>query len=323
MAAGASTVSVVLATYNGQRYLAAQLRSIVQQTRPPDEVVVCDDASTDQSVAIAADFLTAARLPHRVLTTAENLGVTVNFARGIAAADGDIVVLADQDDIWYPEKLAVIEAAFAGRPRPLAVFTDADVVDSSGASLGSRLWARAGLGRRRLQAMVDGHVLPVLMHKNFVTGATLAFDAGLRELIQPLSDQGLHDHWIAVIAAAMDGLRPIPAAPMAYRVHGRNTVGLPGGSLSAQWRARSALGDVRAREIAFHEALLTRLRSLDGVPATAISTLEGKLRHVRFRSSLPSRRVLRCLSVGGRLATGDYARFSLGVRSALYDAISG
>jgi hypothetical protein len=171
--------------------------------------------------------------------------------------------------------------------------------------------------------MVDGHVLSVLMRKNFVTGATLAFDASLRELILPVSDHGLHDHWIAVIAAAMDGLRPIPAAPMAYRVHERNAVGLPGGSPRAQWQARSALGDVRSREIAFHEALLTRLHSLDGVPTAAISTLEGKLSHVRFRSSLPHGRAVRSLSVGRRLATGDYTRFARGVRSALYDAISG
>src|SRR5215207_2518174 len=100
-------ISIALCTYNGEQYLQQQLDSFVAQSRPPDELVVCDDRSTDRTVPIVEDF--AKRAPFRVelVINETNLGSTRNFEKAIGLCTGDIIFLADQDDVWLPEKLRI------------------------------------------------------------------------------------------------------------------------------------------------------------------------------------------------------------------------
>src|SRR5581483_2986961 len=123
------TLSIVMATFNGAAHLPRQLRSLAAQERLPDELVVSDDGSTDQTATILHGFAEQAPFPVRLLTNDRPLGSTANFEVAIAAATGDIIAPCDQDDVWYPEKLKRIEAAFDATPRPSLVFSDADVVD--------------------------------------------------------------------------------------------------------------------------------------------------------------------------------------------------
>src|SRR5580698_1985958 len=99
-------LSVALCTYNGERFLPEQLASIREQSRLPDELVICDDASADQSVAIATRFAERAPFPVRIEANSRNLGSTPNFARAIELCNGDAIVLSDQDDVWLPDKLS-------------------------------------------------------------------------------------------------------------------------------------------------------------------------------------------------------------------------
>ena len=120
-------LSVALATYNGERYLGEQLESILRQTRLPDELVIFDDASTDSTPAIVQEFAKAAPFPVRFQINAERLGSTRNFEAAIRACSGDIIFLCDQDDVWYPDKIARMEERFIKDPEAGAVFTDADL----------------------------------------------------------------------------------------------------------------------------------------------------------------------------------------------------
>src|ERR1019366_197610 len=94
-------ISVALCTYNGERFLSQQLASIGKQTRLPDELVVCDDSSTDRTVAIVREFAASVSFPVRVFENQRNLGSAANFERAIRLCDGDLIALSDQDDIWY------------------------------------------------------------------------------------------------------------------------------------------------------------------------------------------------------------------------------
>ena len=109
------SLSVALASYNGERYIAEQLDSIARQTRLPDELIISDDASTDSTPAIVHEFAQRVPFPVRFLQH-ERLGSTGNFELAIAACQGDIIFLCDQDDVWYPNKIEVIEAVFVNRP---------------------------------------------------------------------------------------------------------------------------------------------------------------------------------------------------------------
>lgn len=115
-------LSVALCTYNGEKYLREQLDSIAAQLLPIDEVVVCDDGSTDGTVSILREYADRRTLPIRVIGNKRQLGVTANFEKAILACTGDIIFCSDQDDIWMPDKTQVITEYFDNHPSMDFVF---------------------------------------------------------------------------------------------------------------------------------------------------------------------------------------------------------
>src|SRR6185295_6827977 len=101
-----------MCTWNGAAYLRDQLESIAAQTRLPDELIMCDDASIDGTPAIARAFAARAPFPVRLEINEATVGVRQNFTKAIAACTGDLIALSDQDDVWRPDKLRVIEDRF-------------------------------------------------------------------------------------------------------------------------------------------------------------------------------------------------------------------
>src|SRR5437660_962846 len=104
--------SVVMCTYNGARYLQAQLDSIARQSTRPDELVVCDDHSTDDTPEIVRRFGSTAAFPVRVHVNEKNLGIHQNFGRAMSLANADVIFLSDQDDVWEPGKIETFLEVF-------------------------------------------------------------------------------------------------------------------------------------------------------------------------------------------------------------------
>src|SRR5262245_21653170 len=138
---GPLTISIALCTYNGARFLPDQLRSFLQQERLPDEVVVCDDASTDATPELLKQFAQTAPFPVRVHVNELNLGSTRNFDKAIRHCTSDIILLADQDDIWLPEKIRRIEDEFRNSTSVGLVISNADLIDDDSRSLRRDLWS--------------------------------------------------------------------------------------------------------------------------------------------------------------------------------------
>src|SRR5258708_997920 len=133
-------ISVAMCTYNGVRFLPEQLESIAAQTRLPDELVVCDDRSTDESVEIIRQFAHRAPFAVRLEINANNRGVTKNFQKAIELCQGDVIALADQDDVWKAQKLQRIVEALEKSPQCILVFSDGECIDGAGLELGFTLW---------------------------------------------------------------------------------------------------------------------------------------------------------------------------------------
>ena len=147
-------ISVALCTYNGASFLDAQLDSYLTQTRLPDELVVCDDQSSDATLALLDGFAKRAPFPVRLHHNQARLGSTKNFEKAIGLCTGDLIATSDQDDVWLPDKLALSEAAFAKSPEIGLIFTNAEVVDQGLEPLGHRLWDAIHFGpilRRRVR----------------------------------------------------------------------------------------------------------------------------------------------------------------------------
>ena len=128
--------SVAMCTYNGAKYLEEQLRSLLAQQRLPDEVVICDDGSTDGTIALLEQFVANPLIPVRLFRNPVNLGFSRNFAQAIRLCQGDLIALADQDDIWYPEKLRRLEESFEQAPGMEGVFSDGNIIDDASRTLG-------------------------------------------------------------------------------------------------------------------------------------------------------------------------------------------
>jgi glycosyltransferase involved in cell wall biosynthesis len=123
-------ISVAMCTYNGSRYLAEQLNSIIHQTMPPDEIVICDDCSKDDSVAIAKKILSNWKGKTQIVVNQKNLGFRKNFQKAINLCHGDIIFLSDQDDVWDLEKIQLMMYVFNTDPDVSLVFHDSQLVDS-------------------------------------------------------------------------------------------------------------------------------------------------------------------------------------------------
>ena len=218
-------LSIALCTYNGARFLAPQLESYVRQTRPPDELVACDDVSSDDTLAILERFAAQAAFPVRIVRNEARLGSTKNFERAIGLCTGDLIATSDQDDVWLPDKLALSEAALLARPHCGLVFTNADVVDDELRSLGHHLWDAIHFGvlvRRRVRR---GRSFDVLLRQWLVTGATMMFRAEHRPHVLPIPGNWVHDGWIAFIIGALAPIGFVDRATMQYRQHADQQIG--------------------------------------------------------------------------------------------------
>src|SRR5437763_17010761 len=137
----AEKFSVAMCTHNGAPFVEEQLKSISSQSRLPDEVIVCDDCSHDETARIVERFSEVAPFPLRLIVNSTNFGVVKNFEQAISLCTGDIIALCDQDDVWQPTKLARIETAFDESPAAGLVFMDAELIDEQLRPTGRSLWA--------------------------------------------------------------------------------------------------------------------------------------------------------------------------------------
>lgn len=122
-------VSVAMATFNGSKYLKTQLASLAAQQRLPDELVVVDDQSSDNTLDILKDFQSSAPFNVRILRNKSNLGHELTFSRALENCQGDIIFLCDQDDQWFPTKIRRMCQVFVDNPSTLLVICDAVVTD--------------------------------------------------------------------------------------------------------------------------------------------------------------------------------------------------
>jgi hypothetical protein len=304
----AQRVSIALCTLNGGPFLQAQLDSYLAQRRLPDELVACDDGSTDNTLAILDEFAQRSPFPVRILRNPRRLGVVANFEQAIGLCKGDVIALSDQDDVWLPEKLACLMRELQA-PETMAVFSDATVVDASLQPLGYTLWQRVQFRQPERMAVADGDGFPVLLRHSVVMGASLAFRAELRAAILPIPPEWNHDAWIALIATNAGRLAMCETPLLSYRQHGANQVGAAKQSplhqgLEARKVDRRHYYDT---ELQLWASLLERLTLLgESVP----QPLLGKIAHLQVRANLPASRVRRIPGIWRELVGGAYARYA-------------
>ena len=219
-------ISVLLATYNGDHYVAELLDSLIAQTMPCFSIIISDGGSQDRTVEILERFCN--RFPDRItiLPHAEGrLDVRSNFNRLIDAARSPYILFCDQDDFWLSSKIEITMARMKlleqefGRSVPLMVHTDLSVTDAHLRVIDRSFVAGSGIIPK------ENDILSLLF-RNVATGCTMAVNRPLYLLASPVPTAAvMHDHWLASVAAAAGHIGYVEDSTVLYRQHDGNAVG--------------------------------------------------------------------------------------------------
>jgi glycosyltransferase involved in cell wall biosynthesis len=315
-------LSVALCSYNGSKYLPDQLESIARQTHLPDELVIVDDNSIDNTIDIVNDFKKNVDIPVHVTINQINLGVTKNFEKAIGLCSGDIIFLSDQDDVWHPDKVELVLAEFSKSPQVGLVFSDADIVDENLHSSNYRLWEHVGFSRVKQLEAANGDLFNLLLNKNYVTGATIAFKSHFRKFIFPIPESFVHDAWIAIIISCISGVAIIPRPLIKYRQHANNQIG----AIPERFRQRllyaiTSNKNFFLRQAEQYELVLGRLStridpSLNGLE---FNQLIAKISHLKLRAKIRQNLIYRFVLPFKELLNCHYHHFSRGWLSFIRD----
>ncbi len=310
-----------MCTYNGEQFLSQQLSSIAQQSRLPDELVVCDDRSTDGTMEILREFAASVSFAVTIIQNKQTFGSTKNFEQAIRLCSGDLIALSDQDDIWYPNRLERSEQELINTPQAGLVFSNADLIGDQGRLLGTTLWQSLGFTATRQHDLLAGRYVVLAKHR-FVTGATVVLRAALRDRCLPISEGWVHDEWIAMVIAAFSDLRPIEQPLIRYRIHGSQQVGFRNKleqRVQGKTRAQRHWGRLG-------ESVKELQHMCDVLSAMALDPSRGvlpayrqHLQFLSFRYGLPASRLKRLRPVLARHA--EYAVHASGWRSVAKDLI--
>ena len=310
-----------MCTYNGSRFLPEQLESIAIQTRPPDELVVCDDDSTDRSAEIVSQISRRVPFPVRLVVNAHTVGSTRNFERVISLCQKQIIALADQDDVWYPHKLERLERAFRSSGT-VAAFSDADVIDVDSKPLNLRLWASFAFGAGEQRRFLAGDAISVLARHPVVTGAAMAFRREFFDTLVPIPEEDIHDRWMSFLLAACGPFQLISEPLMQYRRHARQQIGLGASTLRDRLaRARNTGPQLYREEIERFNRLrerLTRHPTL-AYQERALAEVSNKISHLEHRIQLRRMTVARIPRVVREVCNRGYWRYGAGWESVAKD----
>lgn len=317
-------VSVAMATYNGARFVDEQLHSIAEQTRLPDELVVCDDESSDDTMERLERFASEADFEVRVHRNAPRLTTSPNFEKAVSLCTGDIVFLADQDDVWRPEKIEALCRVLDENPSAGAVFCNGRVTDADLKPLYMDLWKAQFFSSRERQMVRSGRSVEVFLRHVVAAGTTMAFRTRYRDLYLPFPAlRDCHDAWIAFTIAAVADFHILDRDLIDYRIHGANQFGLRELTLREQLAHARKQIDVGAFTYAvdFFTAARERLAENADFPCSdrVLGLIGEKIDHSRVRDGMSARLPSRVPQIFAEAIGRRYSRYSYGFKSIAQD----
>ena len=280
-------ISVAICTHNGEKYIKEQIESILSQTILPDEIIICDDVSTDNTINIIKDINNPIIKLHQ---NPKNLRTTKNFEQAIKMCSGDVIFLSDQDDVWVADKIKIITEAFNSNPEAYMIFTDAYVANEKLELFDYSLWEYHDFDYSKFGPSL-------LMKKWVATGATIAIKKEALEFIIPFPDDMLHDSWITFILAFLGHAICVDKKLIYYRQHTNQQVGVSIKRHSLYTNLRKKLFGVSLRHDIIHLPYLKTCQAhLNHLPIhkpASYSELADYINHLETRANLPDNKIAR------------------------------
>lgn len=226
-------ISIALCTYNGEKYIQEQLMTLLRQTRLPDEIVISDDNSTDNTMKIVEEFAEISNVTLVINKNNPGLGVFKNFEKAISLCTGDIIFCCDQDDIWHLNKIEKFIPQFENKDT-LLVYSNAAVVLNDSSHYLYPLWEKKDMkNKKRGTASYS----TLVYRGGSIAGCCLAFRKEFVQSIFPFPEQVYHDDWLATCAIIKGNIGVVDEELIDYRQHGNNVVGIIRGSKLSYWKS--------------------------------------------------------------------------------------
>ncbi|NBC56698.1 MAG: glycosyltransferase [Bacteroidetes bacterium] len=205
-------VSIVLCTFNGEKFIKEQIESILSQTYTNFELIICDDNSTDSTAYILEGY---AQKDDRIklLMNNKKLGYIKNFEKGIAQTRGEYIALSDQDDIWNNDKILKLQTNIKDN---CLIYSDSLIVNRHLKPLGKKMSTKKNM-------ISTDNVLSFCL-ENSVSGHALMFKKSLLNNLFPFPPQVPHDWWISFNAALIGKVKYLDETLVQYRIHNNNAL---------------------------------------------------------------------------------------------------
>lgn len=219
-------ISIAMTSYNGEKYIERQLKTILQQTVPADEIIICDDGSKDGTVAIVNRMISenpGANI--RLVENERNLGYVQNFYKAISLTRGEYIFLADQDDEWHSNKIERTLQVLKNQNASV-VCTNCRLIDADGTVLENSQWFDRAPFITRATQVVTPISFYELVIENIAQGCTYCFTKEVKDVyLKVNSGHLIHDHQIMFAASLVGNAYFLNEALIDYRLHGSNMVG--------------------------------------------------------------------------------------------------
>lgn len=214
------TISIALTTYNGEKFIEKQIISLLKQTKVFNELIICDDNSSDSTLEIIYKYAKKdSRI--KVYTNKYNIGFRKNFEKALSLTTGEYIALCDQDDIWLPDHIEVLLNGIGDKQ---LVCADALIIDRNDNDNGVKLSYLTHLCNYR-KPYKDIFSFIYLYHNTFL-GMTMMMRRSFLELALPIPDKAnFHDSWFAFVAILKKSFVYIPRVVTLYRFHDNNVTG--------------------------------------------------------------------------------------------------
>jgi len=234
-------IHILLATYNGQNYISAQLNSILEQTNTNWQLLIHDDNSTDNTVAIIKQYqkLNPDKI-HFIDDDVSFGNASANFSFLIEHVDAEYIMFCDQDDVWLTNKIEVtlhkmLEMERNYQNLPILIHTDLAVVDEALKVIDESYW-----NYQHLDPSKDS--LNRLLVQNTITGCTVMINRKLADLAMPIPDNVImHDWWLGLVASSFGKISYLDISTIFYRQHSKNDTGATKFNMKTIWKKMTSL----------------------------------------------------------------------------------
>lgn len=222
------TISIVMATYNGAKYIREQLESIFDQSVKPDEIIISDDCSKDDTLKIIGEYKNKVSIPIIINVNKKNQGYIKNFKFAISIAKGDYIFLCDQDDIWEKDKIKETISDMKSTSAEISC-TGFSLIDGNGENIKDleKYKSNPIFGYKDWTGKIKRIPLKRLVWGNFCPGCTYCFTKSIKEIFDKLENVEMpHDFQLLLIGSNHSSAIFIDKPLSKYRIHESNTIGM-------------------------------------------------------------------------------------------------